>query len=123
MTRPWMLAVPAALALIVAGCAETPAPVAPVYVAPVAVAPAYTPPPVAPMTETHAAPARRGRHHRRMMRRRAAPVVSGAYSPGSSAYSAPRAGGSGVPSEQTTSGPSAAGRTPAPAQPVGNGGS
>jgi len=101
MNNSWKLAIPAALALMVAGCAtEAPLPPpAPVVSAPVVV------PPSASVTvpETEATPVRPGSRRYRAARNR------GSLSTGST--------------EQTTAGPSAVGRAPAAAQPVGTGGS
>ena len=131
MSRSWMLAAPAALALL-AGCATQPAPAPmamPMMAAPMAMAPApaYVPPSASTTMNEEAAPVRT---QRRRAMRRARPSNAEASSPGtySNRTTAPISGrgGMGTPAvgaEQTTSGPSAVGRRPAPAQPVGNSGS
>ena len=130
MSRSWMLAAPAAMVLLVAGCATetTPMPMpTPVAIAP-APAPYIAPVAAAPMHE-EAAPVRRTRRHRVVRRARPTSTSSGAVTSPAYSSSAPaygRVGGGNAPTggtEQTTSGPSAVGRVPAAAQPVGNGGS
>lgn len=126
MNRSWMLAAPAALALLVAGCSAADQPSN--QISPVAnasggignapgnpVSPNSPPAITASLTNTEAqaAPAPRtySSSSRRIMRARPVPGYQ-------SGQRAPAPG-----TEQTTSGPSAAGRIPASAQPVGNGGS
>ena len=126
MSRSWMLVAPAALALLSACATETPAPVRVAAPAPIVAAPPVYVAPVA-VPEPAAAPVRHRRHRRIIRRSRSAPVAAYGGGTTSGAYVAPSSGrGLGAPavgSEQTTSGPSAVGRQPAPAQPVGNGGS
>lgn len=126
MTRSWMLAAPAALALL-AGCASDPVPAPRPAPVPIVAAPPVYVPPATSMAEPEAAPVRTRRRVRAVRRVRPSAAAYGGSSTAGTATAAPGYGrGLGAPavnSEQTTSGPSAVGRRPAPAQPVGSGGS
>ena len=112
MSRSWMLAAPAALVLLV-GCADS-APRTPMASTmpmpmPMALSSSVQAPVVTPVLPEPTPIASTPRSRRAERNARFAPASSrGAQTPGS---------------EQSTSGPSAVGRAPQAAQPVGNGGS
>ena len=124
MSRSWMMAVPAALALL-AGCATNapPATISPLTSTgpgignapgmPVASTAAPETASSYPMTESRTPAGRAAARRDRLAR------STGASTGFSGRAAQPGAAGT----EATTSGPSAAGRVPAPAQPVGSGGS
>ncbi len=106
MNAFFKLAAPAALAIFVTGCGTNPAPI-PVPTAMSAPQDQIVPPSAAPTVAEAPAPATPARTTFRGRR----------VSPGTVARP------STAQSEQTTAGPTAVGRMPAPAQPVGTGGS